>query len=91
MDTKHASPRDLLSVALGAKNPTKRLEAIDALRRRLTKEEDEAVFAMRLHGATWEAIARARGTTTQAAHKRYARSAGLVDKLAAATQKADRP
>lgn len=85
------SARDLLTVAYSGKTPRKRLEAIDALRRRLEDQEQQTVFSMRLSGATWEDIGKARGTSTQAAHERYAKSAGLLDKLASASGKSSRP
>lgn len=71
MDTTTATEKDLLRIAYTAKDPRKRLEALDALRARLAQVERGAVLALKLAGATWSEIGALRGTTRQAAQQRY--------------------
>jgi hypothetical protein len=47
----------------------------------LERQEDQIVFGMRLHGASWTDIGAELGISKQAAHERFAKSAGLLDKL----------
>jgi hypothetical protein len=79
------SPAGQLRTALrGYGNEQTRLDAIAALKTRLAEEEEQIAFAMRLRGEPWEDIAAVFGITRQAAHKRFAKSAGLLDRLTAA-------
>jgi predicted RNA polymerase sigma factor len=63
---------------------SERIDAISRVRERLIHEEEQIAFAMRVRGDAWEDIAGAFGVSRQAAHQRFARSAGLLDMLAAA-------
>lgn len=68
---RHASEQDALA-------------ALTTLRKRLTEQEAQLVFAMRLRGASWQQIADATGLPNrQAAQDHYEKSAGLLDRLAA--------
>ena len=85
------SPSGLLRTAL-RDDPkyiveTRLVDALDAvcrLQARLVEEEHQLVFEMRDQGCSWQEIADAAGMASrQAAQRRYQRSAGLVDRIAA--------
>jgi hypothetical protein len=67
------------------------LRAIAELRRNLERQEDQIVFRMRLRGASWTDIGAELGISKQAAHERFAKSAGLLDELDTATGRTSLP
>lgn len=80
--------RGLLNTALGF-NTSEALAAIATLRERLDQQEREIVFDLRLHGATWQEIADATGMNSrQVAQHRYEKSAGFLDRLNEAMDRA---
>jgi hypothetical protein len=87
------SPRDLLTIALGgdAHEVRDRSAAIEALRRRLSEEEQQMAFALRHRGASWADVGHAFGMSKQAAHERFAQGAGLIDKLDTAMGRTPKP
>lgn len=69
-----------------------RIEAIQRLRERLDEEERQIAFHLRLTGSTWAEIARLwKLNSPQRAQQKFGDSAGLLDKLDAATGKSIRP
>lgn len=89
IDPADLAPAALLSIALGGAtrdhrdpDPDDRIAAIAALRARLDDAEAETAFACRLSGESWAGIGARWGISRQAAHERFAASAGLLDRMA---------
>lgn len=75
------TPARYLQDALGS-DDEQAIEAIAALRARLDEAEHQAVFNLRLGGASWQHIADVTGMKSrQAAQFRYEQSAGLLDRM----------
>lgn len=84
---QRASAQEKLSVAFGyGEKPEVACAAIASLYEQLRHREEEIAFSLRLSGHTWQEIADVFGTSKQGAHERFARSAGLLDKLKAAKE-----
>lgn len=91
----HDSPADWLQRGLdpvAEPDPVGQLSCIRRLRERLDEAENQTVFSMRLAGSSWQEIADATEMKSrQAAQFRYEKSAGLLDKLAAARGRSVQP
>lgn len=86
------TPRGDLTVALAATDPHEALAAVARLRDRLDEAEAQAVFALRLAGCTWEAIAEATGVgSAEVAQVRFGDGAGLLDRVDEAFGRPPRP